>query len=76
MAKWYRDQLGNLLEQLPLNHKVTIHDYSQWYTCRSQDKTQSEYFDVAKVSLHVTIPYLYATERNDGIKNTEENFNS
>jgi len=28
---------------------------------------------VAKVSLHVTILYRHSTEKNDGIKSTEEN---
>lgn len=73
MAKWQRDQLDTLLEHLPIDHAVAIHDYSEGYTCRSQDETQSEYFDVAKVSLHVTILYRHATEVNDGIESTEEN---
>ena len=73
MAKWQREQLDNLLEHLPLGHAVAIHDYSEGYTCRSQDETQSEYFDVAKVCLHVTILYRHSTEKNDGIESTEEN---
>lgn len=73
MAKWQREQLDSLLEYLPLDHAVAIHDYSEGYTCRSQDETQSEYFDVAKVSLHVTILYRHSTEKNDGIESTEEN---
>ncbi|XP_044165992.1 uncharacterized protein LOC114951811 [Acropora millepora] len=73
MAKWQREQLDTLLEYLPLDHVVAIHDYSEGYTCRSQDETQSEYFDVAKVSLHVTILYRHSTEKNDGIESTEEN---
>lgn len=73
MAKWQRDQLDSLLEHLPLDHAVAIHDYSEGYTCRSQDETQSEYFDVSKVSLHVTILYRHATERNDGVESTKEN---
>ena len=73
MAKWQHDQLDILLEYLPLDHVVAIHDYSEGYTCRLQDETQSEYFDVAKVSLHVTILYRHATEQNDGVESTEEN---
>lgn len=73
MAKWKREQLDSLLEHLPLDHAVAIHDYSEGYTCRSQDETQSEYFDVAKVSLHVTILYRHSTEKNDGIESTQDN---
>ena len=73
MAKWQREQLDSLLEYLPLDHAVAILDYSEGYTCRSQDETQSEYFDVAKVSLHVTILYCHSTEKNDGTESTEEN---
>ena len=57
MAKWQREQLDNLLDNLPAGHVVCVHDYSERYTCRQQDEIQSEYFDVAKVSLHVTILY-------------------
>lgn len=60
VAKWQRDQLGNLLDNLPLGHVVCLHDYSEGYACRQQDETQSEYFDVAKVSLHLTILHRHA----------------
>ena len=73
MAKWQHEQLDSLLEHLPLDHAVAIQEYSEGHTCWSQDKTQSEYFDVAKVSLHVTILYRHSTEKNDGIESTEEN---
>lgn len=59
MAKWQREQLDSLLEYLPLDHAVAIHDYSEGYTCRSQDETQSEYFDVA--CYHSILP-LYRKE--------------
>ena len=72
MARWQREQLDNLLEHLPIGHVVCIHDYSEGYTCRKQDETQSEYFDVAKVSLHVSIVYRHAVEATDGVESTEE----
>ena len=72
MARWQREQLDNLLEHLPIAHVVCIHDYSEGYTCRKQDETQSEYFDVAKVSLHVSIVYRHAVETTDGVESTEE----
>lgn len=72
MARWQREQLDSLLDHLPLGHVVCVHDYSEGYTCRKQDEIQSEYFDVAKVSLHVTILYRHAVEAVDGVESTEE----
>ncbi|XP_022801267.1 uncharacterized protein LOC111338965 [Stylophora pistillata] len=72
MAKWQREQLDNLLDNLPVGHVVCVHDYSEGYTCRQQDEIQSEYFDVAKVSLHVTILHRHAVEEVDGVASTEE----
>ena len=46
MARWQREQLDSLLDNLPLKH-VYVHDYSDGYACRSQDEIQSEYFDIA-----------------------------
>jgi len=72
MAKWQRDQLDSLLENLPTDHAVCVHDYSEGYSCRQQDEIQSEYFDVAKVSLHVTILYRHAVEPFDNETSSEE----
>ena len=72
MAKWQRGQLDSLLDNLPLGHVVCVHDYSEGYACRQQDETQSEYFDVAKVSLHITILHRHAIEATDGVTSTEE----
>ncbi|XP_031553522.1 uncharacterized protein LOC116290592 [Actinia tenebrosa] len=66
MARWQREQLENLMEHLPLNEVICIHDYSEGYSCRQQDELQSEYFDVNKVSLHITILYRHATGSIDG----------
>ena len=40
---------------------------SKGYTCRKQNQIQSKCFDIAKVSLHVTILYHHAVEVVDGI---------
>ena len=73
MAKWQGEQLDSLLENLPLRHVVCIHNYSGGYACRQQDEIQSEYFDIAKVSLHVTILHCHAVEAVDGVDSTKEN---
>lgn len=62
--------MDNLIEHLPLNEVVCVHDYSEGYSCRQQDKLQSEHFDVAKVSLHITILYCHAVEFVDGKTST------
>lgn len=72
MARWQREQMDSLLENLPIGHAVCVHDYSEGYSCRQQDEIQSEYFDVAKVSLHVTILYRHAVEAFDDECSTEE----
>ena len=40
MARWQRDQLDSLVNNLPQGHMVCIHDYSEGYTCRKQEETQ------------------------------------
>jgi len=72
VAKWPREQLDSLLENLPLDQALRIHDYSEDYVCRFQDEIQSQYFNVNKVSLHVTILYRYSNAEVDGVQSTEE----
>ena len=72
MAKWQWEQLDNLLNNLPADHVVCVHDYSKGYTCRQQDEIQSEYFDIAKVSLHVTILHCHAVKEVDAVATTKE----
>ena len=55
MAKWQKDKFDSLVANLPLNHVICIHDFSENYTCCSQDEIQSQYFDPNKVSIHFTI---------------------
>ena len=65
-------QLDYLLENLPLDQAVRINDYSEGYACQFQDKIQSQYFDVNKVSLHETILYRHSNAEGDGVQSTEE----
>lgn len=73
MAKWQKDQFDSLVANLPLNHVICVHDFSENYICRSQDEIQSQYFDPNKVSIHVTILYRHAHLQTDGKESTEEN---
>lgn len=72
MAKWQWEQLDNLLDNLPAVNVVCVHDYSKHYTCWQQDWIQSEYFDVAKVFLHVIILHHHAVQEEDGVASTEK----
>ena len=72
MAKWQRDHMDNLIENLPKDEVICVHDYSEGYSFRQQDELQSEYFDVAKVSLHITILYRHAVESVDGKISTDK----
>lgn len=72
MAIWQRKQLDDLLENLPLGHVVCVHDYSESYACRGQNEIQSQYFDVNKASLHITVMFCHATMEADGKESTAE----
>lgn len=72
MAKWQQNQMDSLIENLPKDEVIYVHDYSKGYSCRQQDELPSEYFDVAKVSLHIIILYRHAVEPVDGKFSTDE----
>ena len=72
MAIWQRKQLDELLENLPLGHVVSIHDYSESYSCRGQNEIQSQYFDVNKASLHITVLFRHASACDEKESTAEE----
>ena len=72
LAKWQLEQLDSLLESLQTDQAVCIHDYSKGFACRFQDEIQSQFVDVNKVSLPVTILYRHSNEEVDGLQSTEE----
>ena len=72
MAKWQKEQFDNLVNNRPLDNIICVHDFSENYTCRSQDEIQSQYFDANKVSIHVSILYRHASLPVDGKESTEE----
>ena len=53
MAKWQKDKFESLVANLPLNHVICVHDFSENYTCCSQG-------EIHKLSIHVTILYCHA----------------
>ena len=72
LAKWEREQCDRLITHLPLGHALCIHDYSESYACRYQDEIQSQYFNMDKVSIHVTVLYRHASLEYDGVVSTAE----
>ena len=43
-ATWQNNQLKNLLDNLPIDHAVCIHDFSENYRCSDRTEMQSCYF--------------------------------
>ncbi len=72
-ANWQSLQLKNLKENLPMNHVICIHDYSENYRCREKSEIQADYFQRTEVSLHVTLLHRHAIVGVDGVDSTEEN---
>ncbi|CAG2219783.1 unnamed protein product [Mytilus edulis] len=72
-ASWQSDQLRSLLDNLPLNHCVTVNDYSESYRCFDKTEIQTEYFQKIEVSLHVTLLYRHAILEVDGIESSVDN---
>lgn len=56
-AKWQNTQLKSLVNNLPLKHCTTVHDFSENFKCKEQTEIQSDYFQKQEVSIHVTLIY-------------------
>lgn len=70
-SKWQSVQLQYLKENLPQNHVICIHDFSENYACKEQVEIQSNYFQRTEASLHVSIIYRHAIPEIDGQDNSE-----
>jgi hypothetical protein len=62
-----------LFKNLPQNHCITVHDYSENYQCSDKIEIQSSYFQKTEISIHVTLLYRHAVQNTDGIQSTPEN---
>ncbi|CAC5421842.1 unnamed protein product [Mytilus coruscus] len=71
-AKWQTDQLKKLVENLPENECVTVHDFSENYRCTERVEIQSSYFQRTEVSIHVTLIYRHAVLEIDGASSTPD----
>ncbi|CAG2208510.1 unnamed protein product [Mytilus edulis] len=71
-AKWQNNQLKHLVTNLPQNHVISVHDYSENYKCKERDELQSSYFQKTEASLHVSLLYRHAILEVDGVESTSE----
>ena len=69
-ATWQNNQLKNLLDNLPIDHAVCIHDFSENYRCSDRIEMQSYYFQ--KISIHVSILYRHAILEYDQVDSSTE----
>ncbi|CAC5422340.1 unnamed protein product [Mytilus coruscus] len=69
-ANWQSEQYRNIVQNLPTNHAVCIHDFSENYRCSDRTEIQSAYFQRTEVSIHVTILNRHAILEEDGIGST------
>ncbi|VDI46241.1 Hypothetical predicted protein [Mytilus galloprovincialis] len=66
------NQLKSLVQNLPVNHCICIHDYSENYRCVEKEEIQSNYFQRTECSIHVTVMHRHAILEYDGVDSTEE----
>ncbi|MES9883754.1 MAG: hypothetical protein ABW185_23120 [Sedimenticola sp.] len=72
-ASWQNDQMKALIESLPENHCIAIHDFSENYSCSERDELQSTFFSKTECTIHVTILHRHAILEFDGEESTPDN---
>ena len=71
-ASWQSKQMKDSIAHLPLEHVCCVHDYSENYSCTSQEQLQSQYYSQSQASIHVTILHRHALKDVDGVESTIE----
>lgn len=66
-AKWQNDQLKKIIENLPEDECVTVHEFSENYRCTEQVESQSNYFQRTEVSIHVSLTYRHSVLEDPNI---------
>jgi hypothetical protein len=69
-SKWQTDQLKHLVQNLPQNDCLTVHDFSENYRCSEQIEIQSNYFQRTEVPIHVSL--IYRLLEVDGVSSTQD----
>lgn len=71
-ANWQTNQMKTLLEHLPLNDCICVHDFSDKISCIEKNDLQSSYFQKVEVSIHVTVIHSHSLLEYDGVDSTED----
>ena len=58
MANCQKSQHDSIRENLPLDHVLYVHDYSENCVCSFQEEIKSQYFHKNEASLHLTILHI------------------
>jgi len=64
-AIWQNDAYKDIRTNLPANHAVCVHDFSENYRCTEKTEIQSSYFKRNEVSIHVSIIHRHRTADDD-----------
>ena len=72
---WQNKQRKHIAENLPKDHCLLIHDFSENYRCIEKQEIQSSYFQKTEISIHVSLIYRHAILEYDGIDSTQDNPN-
>ena len=67
-TNWQSRELQTLKDNLPANHCICMHDFSENYRCVIIEKIQSDYYQKAEVSLHVTVIHKYPVLEYDMVE--------
>ena len=71
-SSWQNKQQKHLVDNLPKNHCLLIHDFSENYRCTEKHEIQSSYFQKTEISIHVSLIYRHAVLEYDEVDSTEE----
>lgn len=71
-ASWQSKHFQSLVANLPKNHCVLVHDFSENYRCTDLNEIQSAYFQKTEVSVHVSVIHRHALIEYDGVESSEE----
>ncbi|CAC5406462.1 unnamed protein product [Mytilus coruscus] len=72
-ANWQNKQFQILEENLPQQHCIFVHDFSENYRCFDQTEIQSSYFARLEISIHVTLIYRHAILQIGGEESNDKN---
>lgn len=72
---WQNKLRKHIAENIPKDHCLLIHDFSENYRCIEKQEIQSSYFQKNEISIHVSLIYRHAILEYYGIDSTQDNPN-